>query len=280
MAVSVVRSVTGHRSALIGSIILIVLVTIAIFADAIAPYDPLEQDILNALAPPSWAHPMGTDGVGRDVLSRIIVGSRISLSAGIIVVSISSVIGVALGLIAGYFEGIFDIIISRSIDILLAFPSFLLSLAVLTILGPALVNALVAVAISSIPGYARVVRGTTITEKNRTYVTAARAAGCRSSRIMFRHILPNVLAPVVVLATLGTARAIFLTASLSFLGLGAQPPAPEWGAILSRGRAYMRKAWWLTLFPGGVITTTVLGLNLLGDGLRDILDPRVRRGDH
>jgi len=253
-----------------------IMALMAILAPLIAPYDPAKQDILNALAPPSRAHLLGTDSVGRDLLSRIIVGSRISLTIGLLVVSIAGSIGVSLGLLAAYYEGWIDNVTCRIIDMLLAFPRFLLALAVLTVLGPSLTNAMFAVAISSISGYTRVTRGAVLSEKQRDYVLAAQVVGCKDRRIMFRHIFPNVFGPIIVLATLSVAGAILATAGLSFLGLGAQPPTPEWGAILSRGRRYLRKAWWLTTFPGFAIMMAVLGLNLLGDGLRDILDPRLR----
>jgi peptide/nickel transport system permease protein len=249
---------------------------VAVFAPQIAPYDPNQQEILNALAPPSLAHPLGTDHVGRDVLSRIIVGSRISLSVGLLVVVVSGVVGVLLGLAAGYYESWPDAVISRIIDVLMAFPSFLLALAVLTVLGPSLTNAMIAVAIAQIPTFTRVMRGTVLSEKQKDYVLAARVIGAGNPRIMLRHLPINTAAPIIVLATLNVAGAILTTAALSFLGLGAQPPTPEWGAMLSRGRSFMRTAWWLTVFPGLAIMVTVFALNLLGDGLRDILDPRLR----
>lgn len=273
-------SIRRHRSASIGLALVCALALLAILAPYIAPYDPLEQDVLNALRPPSRVHLLGTDDVGRDLLSRIIVGSRISLTVGLLVVSIAGTAGIVTGLLAAYYEGWFDNLICRFIDILLAFPHFLLALVVVAILGPSLINAMLAVALSSISGYTRVTRGVVLSEKQRDYVLAARITGCSPWRIMFRHILPNIMAPIVILATLSVGSAILATASLSFLGLGAQPPTPEWGAILSRGRTYIRKAWWLSTFPGLAIMISVLGLNLLGDGLRDILDPRLRHERH
>ena len=259
---------------MVGVTILLILIILALAAPAIAPFDPLKQNLRQGLAPPSAEHPLGTDEFGRDILSRILYGARISLRVGVMVVLLSGTIGVLLGMVAGYYEGRIDTIISRAVDILLAFPSLLLAIAVITILGPSLINALFAIAIAQVPRYARVTRGVTLSQKQRDYVDAARALGGSPPRIMFIHLLPNVIGPVVVLASLGVATAILTTASLSFLGLGAQPPEPEWGAMLSTGRSYMRQAWWITLFPGLAIMITVLAINLFGDGLRDVLDPK------
>ncbi len=273
-ALALIRRFLRHRSAMVGLTILLILIVIAIAAPAIAPFDPLKQNLRQALAPPGTEHLLGTDEFGRDILSRILYGARISLRVGVMVVLLSGTIGVVLGLVAGYYEGRIDTVISRGLDILLAFPSLLLAIAVITILGPSLVNALFAIAIAQVPRYARVTRGVALSQKQRDYVDAARALGGNPARIMFVHLLPNVIAPVVILASLGIATAILTTASLSFLGLGAQPPEPEWGAMLSTGRSYMRQAWWITLFPGLAIMITVLAINLFGDGLRDVLDPK------
>lgn len=273
-ALALIKRFLRHRSAMVGVTILLILIILAIAAPAIAPFDPLKQNLRQGLAPPSAEHPLGTDEFGRDILSRILYGARISLRVGVMVVLLSGTIGVLLGMVAGYYEGRIDTIISRAVDILLAFPSLLLAIAVITILGPSLINALFAIAIAQVPRYARVTRGVTLSQKQRDYVDAARALGGSPPRIMFIHLLPNVIGPVVVLASLGVATAILTTASLSFLGLGAQPPEPEWGAMLSTGRSYMRQAWWITLFPGLAIMITVLAINLFGDGLRDVLDPK------
>ena len=273
-ALALIRRFLRHRSAMVGLTILLILIVIAIAAPAIAPFDPNKQNLRQALAPPGAEHLLGTDEFGRDILSRILYGARISLRVGVMVVLLSGTTGVVLGLVAGYYQGRIDTVISRGLDILLAFPSLLLAIAVITILGPSLVNALFAIAIAQVPRYARVTRGVVLSQKQRDYVDAARALGGNPARIMFVHLLPNVIAPVVILASLGIATAILTTASLSFLGLGAQPPEPEWGAMLSTGRSYMRQAYWITLFPGLAIMITVLAINLFGDGLRDVLDPK------
>lgn len=270
------KRLVRHRSALVGVIGTFVLVLLALLAPLIAPHDPLEQSLRAALTPPGPQYWMGTDEFGRDILSRILYGARISLRVGVLVVLISGTIGVTLGLLAGYFGGWIDSAISGATDVLLAFPGLLLAIAIVTVLGPSLVNALFAIAIANIPRYIRVTRGVVLAQTQRDYVDASRALGARSPRIMFRHILPNILAPVIVLASLGIASGILTAASLSFLGLGAQPPEPEWGAMLSTGRSYIRRAWWITFFPGLAIMLTVLALNLVGDGLRDILDPKTR----
>lgn len=271
------RQLVRNRAAVIGAATIGLLITVAILAPLIAPYDPIKQSRDN-LAPPSLAHLMGTDLVGRDIFSRVLHGARLSLQVGLISVSIGAVSGVLLGLFAGYYGSWLDMLEMRLIDILLAFPGLLLALSIITILGPSLTNLMIAVGISSIPEYARLVRGAVLSTKANVYVDAAHVVGCRGTRVMFRHILPNVVASVIVLATLGVGRAILLGAALSFLGLGAQPPTPEWGAMLSSGRDYLRRAWWVTTFPGVAITITVLAVNMLGDGLRDALDPRLRIG--
>jgi peptide/nickel transport system permease protein len=262
---------------MIGLCITILLVILAITAPWIAPYDPIRQDLRQALQPPSARHLLGSDEFGRDILSRILHGAMISLQVGIIVVMLSGSIGVTLGVVAGWFESWPDQVISRAIEILLAFPALLLTIAAITVLGPSLINALLAIAFANVPRYARIARGTVLSLKRREFIESARAIGAGNVRIMAVHLLPNIMTPIIVLASLGVAGAILTAASLSFLGLGAQPPDPEWGAMLSTGRTFIRRAWWLTMFPGLAIMITVLGINLLGDGLRDLLDPRMAK---
>lgn len=266
-----------NRGAIAGAAVLLVLVVLALSADVVVPYDPTEIIAGDRLRSPELAHPFGTDAFGRDVLVRIIHGSRISLQLGIISVAIGAGLGVTIGLVSGYYSGWTDRIIMRGIDVMLAFPGILLALVIVAILGPDLNNAMIAVGLAAMPHYTRVVRGSVLAARELQYVEAARIVGCRDRVLMFRHILPNVLGPVIVLATLGVASAIIAGAALSFLGLGAKPPTPEWGAMLSEGRAYLRAAPWITTFPGAAIMVTVLAINLLGDGLRDALDPRMRR---
>ncbi len=217
-----------------------------------------------------------TDHLGRDILSRLLYGARISLTLGLISVGIAATCGTLLGLVAGYYGGRVDLTAGVLIDVMLAFPGILLALGIVTVLRPGITNAMIAVGIAAIPTYTRLVRGSVLAAKNNVYVEAARVVGCRTPRILWLHILPNVLAPLIVLATLGAAQAILAGAALSFLGLGAQPPTPEWGLMLSEGRRYIRDAWWNSMFPGVAIMLTVLAINLLGDGLRDALDPRLK----
>lgn len=261
---------------LICLIILLILIFIAVFAPVLAPNDPLRQDYTSMLSPPSADYPFGTDTLGRCILSRLIYGSRISLSIGVLSMIISAFFGLLLGLPAGFFGGLIDSIIMRFTDILLSIPGILLALFIVAILGPSMNNVVIAIGISSVPVFIRLVRGTTLSIKEKDYVTAARALGQNNFRIMLFHIAPNIIAPVIVLATLRVAIAIMNAAALGFIGLGAQPPLPEWGLILSEARAYMREAWWFIVFPSVVLSITVLDINVLGDGLRDVLDPRVR----
>ena len=272
-----VRRLVRNRGALGGLAILALLALMAVAAPLIAPYDPNAIAPVSNLKGPSAAHFFGTDQFGRDILSRIIFGARLSFEVGFIAVGLAMVCGIVLGLVAGYFGHTVDAVITIVIDIMLAFPGILLALAIIAILGPSLYNLMIAVGISGIPAYTRLVRGTTLAAKQQAYVEAARVSGARDAAIMFRHILPNVISPVIVLATLGIGSAILVGASLSFLGLGAKPPTSEWGAMLSAGRNYLSIAWWITLFPGLAIMLTVLSINMVGDGLRDALDPRLKR---
>jgi peptide/nickel transport system permease protein len=271
------RRLLRNRGAVTGLVILALLTLMAIFAPLIAPDEPNVMVPVDALAAPSLEHLFGTDQFGRDILSRIIFGARLSLQVGFIAVGIASIIGITLGVIAGYYGRWIDGTIGILIDIMLAFPGILLALAIVAILGPSLLNLMVAVGIAAVPTYTRLVRGTVLATKSLTYIEAARVVGAKDRTIMFRHILPNVIAPAIVLATLGIGGAILVGAALSFLGLGAKPPESEWGAMLSSGRNFLQQAWWITLFPGLAIMITVLSINLLGDGLRDALDPRLRR---
>ncbi|MBC7232720.1 MAG: ABC transporter permease [Chloroflexi bacterium] len=273
----VLRQLRRNRGAIVGLSLLILEVLIAIAAPLVAPYNPLEQSPLAALKGPSTKHLFGTDDVGRDILSRVIYGARISLRVGLISVSIAATIGTTLGIIAGFYGGRLDSVIMGLANVLLAFPGILLALAIIAVLGPGLFNVMIAVGIGGIPTYIRVARGSTLSIRNCDYVTGARAVGCNNNRIMLRYILPNALPPLIVLMTVGVAGAILTASGLSFLGLGAQPPTPEWGAMLNAGRTYLRQAWWVAVFPGLAITITVLSINMLGDGLRDALDPKLRR---
>ncbi|MGH8064303.1 MAG: nickel transporter permease [Candidatus Entotheonellia bacterium] len=273
---AVARQLWKHKGAMCGLSILLLLTLIALCAPWLAPYDPLKVQARKALQPPSAEFLLGTDQYGRDVLSRTLYGTRISLLVGSISVGIAAVCGLMIGLVAGYFGGVIDSLLMRLMDVMLAFPGILLALAIVSILGPNLANLMIAVGISAIPAYARLVRGSVLAAKQQLYVEAARVVGCGHGQILFRHILPNVAAPVIVLGTLGMGTAILAAAALSFLGLGSQPPTPEWGRMLSEGRAYLREHWWIATTPGVAILITVLAMNLLGDGLRDALDPRLK----
>ncbi|MDQ2786418.1 MAG: ABC transporter permease [Chloroflexota bacterium] len=273
----VVRQLRRNRAAVAGAIILAIEIILAVGAPIFARYDPIEQDFSVALQGPTHAHLFGTDDVGRDLLSRVMYGARISLSVGLIAVGIGSITGVILGVIAGFYGGVIDTLLLRFMDVLLAFPGILLALAVVAVLGPGLYNVMIAVGFGGIPAYTRLARASTLSVRERDYVLAARAIGCPNGRIMGRYILPNVIPPVIVLATLGIAGAIITAAGLSFIGVGAQPPSPEWGAMLSLGRQYLQRAWWVTVFPGLAIMLTVLSVNMVGDAVRDALDPKLRR---
>jgi peptide/nickel transport system permease protein len=263
-------------SAMIGLVLIGILILLALAADFITPQGINEQDLRKGFLPPSSEFLLGTDEFGRDLYSRIVHGSRISLQVGIIATFFSAIIGIILGTIAGYWGGKIDNLIQGMIDISWAFPTVLLALFFIAIIGPGLVNLMIAVGLSYWGGFARVVRGQVLSLREWEFVTAARAVGASDFRIMFRYILPNLLPPVIVMSTLMMADAILIESTLSFLGMGAQPPIPSWGSILSSGRAHMRRALWVTVYPGVAIMMTVLGFNLLGDGLRDALDPRLR----
>lgn len=259
---------------LVGLGIILVIIFAAVFAPYLTPYDPNRQDLSRTLQPPSNEHLMGTDQLGRDVFTRLLFGARISLRVAVLVVIITLLIGTTVGVIAGYTGGLVDEGLMRIVDILLAFPGILLALVIAGILGPSLTNIMIALAVTGWTSYARIIRGSVLSIKEREFVQASVLMGTSRSKIIIRHIVPNVISPVVVLATLDMAYVILGTAGLSFLGLGAQPPTPEWGAMLSGGRNYLLDAWWIVNFPGLAIMLAVLGFNLLGDGLRDVLDPR------
>lgn len=270
------RRLARNPLAVTGGLLLGVLILAAVFAQQLAPHDPIRQSLYERRQPPSSRHWLGTDDLGRDILSRVIFGARLSLRVGVLSVSLAVATGTLIGLAAGYSGGWVDNVLMRLMDIMLAFPSLLLAIAIVSILGPGLMNMLYAIAIVSIPVYARVVRGQVLSVKEQDFILAARAVGVPGSRILFANILPNTLTPLIVAGTLGIATAILDAAGLSFLGLGAQPPTPEWGAMLGEGRGAVAAAPHIVLFPGLAIMLSVLGFNLLGDGLRDALDPRLR----
>lgn len=266
----------ANKLASAGGLIVLFYIIVALFAPWIAPYDPYNIHLADKLLLPSWDHWMGTDDKGRDLLSRIIYGTRLSLLIGVAAVSIGAIFGVFLGLVAGYYGGWLDAIIMRIMDILLAFPGILLALAIVSALGASLINVMIAVGVFSIPMFARIVRGSTLTVRKLEYIDSIRTLGGSDLRIILVHILPNIMSPIIVQITLRLATAILSAAGLSFLGLGAQPPSAEWGALLSSGRDYMFSAPYLALFPGLAISTLVIGFNLFGDGLRDALDPKLK----
>lgn len=264
-----------NKGAVVGSFILLFFLVISIFAPVFATHPINEMVYEDSLMGPSTAHYLGTDEFGRDLFSRILYGGRVSLVMGLVVVSIAGVIGVVLGVISGYFRRL-DMFIMQCIDILLALPSLLLAIVIVAILGVGLTNAMIAVAVAVIPSFVRVVRSSVLSVRESEYVEAARALGVPDFKIIFKHILPNIASPIIILATLEFGSAILAAASLSFLGLGAQPPNPEWGALVYVGKSFLSQAWWMTVFPGLCIMLVVLGFNLLGDGLRDALDPRLK----
>jgi peptide/nickel transport system permease protein len=267
------RRLRLNRAALVGGAVLALIAGSALLAPVIAPRDPIKIDAEGTLKPPSAERPFGSDHLGRDVFSRVLHGGRLSLRVGVISVGISLGGGLTLGLLAGFSGGWRDTLIMRVMDVLLACPGILLALAVIAVLGPGLSNVMVAVGLSHVPQYTRVVRSSVLSVTRSLHVEAARALGCCDGRLMLGHVLPNALMPVIAVATLGVATAILVAAGLSFLGLGTQPPRPEWGAMVSGGRDYLRSGWWISTAPGLMILATVLAINLLGDGLREALDP-------
>jgi dipeptide transport system permease protein len=273
----------ANFGAVAGLVVIGVLVLLALFADFVAPHSPILTNNAAFLKPPFWqqggsiAYPLGTDAIGRDILSRLIHGARLSLLIGIAVVTLSVVVGTILGLVAGFFRGVTEIAIMRLMDITLTLPSLLLAIVIVAILGPGLMNAMLAVAIVLLPHYVRIARAAVITEVSKDYVVAAKVAGAGRLRLMFKEVLPNCAAPLIVQATLGISTAILDAAALGFLGLGAQPPLPEWGTMLADAREFVLRAWWVVTLPGLAILVTVLAFNLLGDGLRDALDPKLKR---
>jgi len=266
-----------NKAAMFGLSVILLLIIMAVFAPFIAPYSYDEQNLKMANMFPGRGHLMGTDNFGRDIFSRIIYGSRISLQVGFIAVGIGVLIGGTLGSFAAYYGGAADNVIMRFIDILLAIPSTLLAISIAAALGPGLTNAMIAVGVGTVPNYARVVRASVLTVKEQEFIEAARCIGVKDHKIILKHIIPNAMAPLIVQATIGVASAILSAAALSFIGLGIQPPTPEWGAMLSAGRAYIRDYWHIVTFPGVTIMITIFSLNLFGDGLRDALDPRLKR---
>ena len=276
-------SFSANKGAVAGLVVVVVLLLVALFAPLLAPHAP---DLTNSavfLKPPawqtggSWTYVLGTDAIGRDILSRLIHGARLSLSIGIAVVLLSLAIGIVLGLIAGFARGVVEIAIMRIMDIILTLPSLLLAIVIVAILGPGLMNAMLAVAVVVLPHYVRITRAAVIAEVSKDYVTAARISGAGTLRLMFSEVLPNCAAPLIVQASLGVSTAILDAAALGFLGLGAQPPSPEWGTMLADAREFVLRAWWVVTFPGLMILAAVLAFNLMGDGLRDALDPKLKR---
>ncbi|WP_417766995.1 ABC transporter permease subunit [Stappia sp.] len=272
-----------NRGAVIGLVVFVTLIIVALAAPLVAPHNPDLQYRDSFLTPPFWSEGgkatflLGTDAVGRDILSRLIYGARFSLFIGLIVVTIALSGGIVMGLVAGYFRGWVDTVIMRVMDVILAFPSLLLALVLVAVLGPGLVNAMIAIAVVLQPHFVRLTRAAVLSERGRDYVVAARLAGAGNIRLMFRTILPNCLAPLIVQATLSFSTAILDAAALGFLGMGAQPPTPEWGTMLAEAREFILRAWWVVTFPGLAILVTVLAINLVGDGLRDALDPKLKR---
>jgi len=267
-----------RRSAVgvIGASLVGLFLAVTVAAPLLAPYDPVAADFGSVLSPPQRAHPLGTDDIGRDILSRVLHGSRISLQAGLFTVAVALTIGLPLGLAAGFFGGRVDALIMRGIEVILSFPTLVLALGITAILGPKLRHALFAIGIVFVPHFARLIRGQALSVREHDFVTAARALGGSDLRLMFRHVLPNCLAPLLVQSSFSVSFAILTEAALSFLGLGTQPPTPSWGIMLAQGRGYLEQAPWLGAFPGLAIFLTVLGFNLLGDGIRDALDPRLK----
>ena len=270
------RPALRNRLVVFGAGIVAVIVVLAVLAGVVTPYDPTEMKVIDALKAPSVAHPFGTDRFGRDVLSRTIHGSRIALGVALSSITLAFVLGTLLGVIGGYAGGWPDLAIGRTMDVLFSFPTLILAIGIAAMLGPGLDNAALAIAVVYAPLFSRVARGPVIAERAKDYVSAALALGAGPLRMAFRHILPNVMAPLIVQASIGLAYAILTEAALSYLGLGTQPPAPSWGTMLNEGRTYLETAPWMSVFPGVAIMLAVLGFNLLGDGLREVLDPQLR----
>jgi len=268
------RRITKHNLALVGLIILVPMFLCAVLAPFISPHDPVEPDLKNILTGPTWSHPFGTDTLGRDVFSRVIYGSRISLLVGFVSVGIATLIGIMIGAVSGYTGGIVDELIMRFVDLMMCFPTFFLILAVIALLEPSIWNIMIVIGLTNWMGIARLVRAEILSIKGKEYVLAAKAMGFPRRRIIFGHVLPNALSPVYVVATLGIGGAILTESALSFLGIGVQPPTPSWGNILTQAKDNLEVAWWLSLYPGLAIFLTVMGYNLLGEGLRDVFDPR------
>jgi peptide/nickel transport system permease protein len=265
-----------NRTALIAALILSVIIVVAIFDDTFAPQGANEQDIPDRLQAPSWSHPFGTDDLGRDILSRVILGASVSLKVGFLSVGLALVVGTVLGLLAGFYGKWVDDVLMRIMDMLFAFPAVLLAIAILAIRGPGTSNTIIAIAIVYVPIFARVTRASVLGVREEVYVRASRSVGASDFRLLTRHVLPNAAPPIIVQTSVSLAFAVLAEAALSFLGLGTQPPNPSWGLMLAEGRGYIDLAWWLAFFPGMAIVITVLCFNLLGDGLRDVLDPRQR----
>jgi peptide/nickel transport system permease protein len=276
VAATNLRRLLRDRGAVAALVVLVLIVAAAVLAPLLPLANPIQVDSPHALYSPGTPYLFGSDQYGRDVFSRVVYGGRISLLVGPIAVFIALVPGVAVGLIAGYYGRWVDTLLMRVIDVMLAFPGILLALGIVAVLGPSLTSLMIAVGISTIPTYARLTRASVLSARENLYVDAARVVGAPDVSILLRHILPNVVAPIIVISTLGVGAAILVAAALSFLGLGSQPPTPEWGRMLSEGRQYLREQWWIATFPGLAIMLTVLALNVLGDGLRDVLDPRLR----
>jgi peptide/nickel transport system permease protein len=268
-----------NPGAIIGLLVFLVLCVPLLVPGRLAPYDPTAVSPNEIFRPPSVRHWLGTDQFGRDMLSRLIYGTHISMSLGVVSVSLSVLISLPLGIVSGYYRGALDAVLMRLMDVVMAFPGILLALIIIAILGPGLANAMIAVGIGEAPAYTRVVRSTTLSVRGQSYIEAARAIGANDFRILLRYVLPNIVQPLIVISSVGFAVAIVIGSSLGFLGLGAQPPTAEWGTMVSEGRTYLRSQWWISAFPGATIGATVLALNILGDALRDVFDPRLRRGE-
>lgn len=265
-----------NRRAVVGAVILLIIVFMAIFAPFVTRYEPQKQNMRNRLQPPSSEHIFGTDQFGRDTYSRVVYGARLSLRVGFLSIALALVVGCALGLVSGYYGGVLDNVIMRIVDVLMALPGFLLALSIVAALGPGMQNVILAIGVSYVPSFARMMRSAVLSTRELDYVDAARALGAKDRRIILSHVLPNSLSPIIVLTTLSMAGAILSAAGLSFLGMGAQPPTPEWGSMISSSRPFIRVSHWAVTIPGLAIFTTVMCLNLVGDGLRDALDPRLK----